>query len=119
MMINVLNTTELKIPGTSQIDGVSVSNTDVNFFNAMMPPSLQPGTTHPAHSQNLLSEAASTLNSMTNRMTKSLRALGSSDKYEEARKYPEQLSQAVLLQHMLTKCVGKAAQGIDKISNLQ
>ncbi|ONH54947.1 type III secretion system rspB [Pseudomonas cedrina subsp. cedrina] len=52
-------------------------------------------------------------------MTRSLRALGGTDKLDEARKYPSQLSDALLLQHMLTKCVGKTAQCIDKISSLQ
>jgi len=36
----------------------------------------------------VLSEAAGKLNSMTERMTKSLRALSSKNKLEEARKYP-------------------------------
>lgn len=107
-------------PGTLQAtyDTPNLSS-DISFFNAMMLPSSQPSTTGAATSPNLLSEATSSLNSMTNRMTRSLRALGSKDKSEEARKYPHQLSNAVLLQHMLTKCVGKTAQGIDKISNLQ
>ncbi|MBK1710962.1 type III secretion system rspB [Marichromatium gracile] len=51
-------------------------------------------------------------------MTKSLRALSSKNKLEEARKYPGQLSDALLLTHMLSKSVGKTAQCIDKISNL-
>ncbi|WP_300627570.1 hypothetical protein [Pseudomonas sp.] len=94
-------------------------NSDMNFFNSMMLPSSAMSTAAPANSQNLLSEATDTLNSMTHRMARSLRALGNKDKAVEARKYPLQLSNAVLLQHMLTKCVGKTAQGIDKISNLQ
>ncbi|KAA8706385.1 type III secretion system rspB [Pseudomonas proteolytica] len=52
-------------------------------------------------------------------MTKSLRALSSENKFDEARKYPEQLSDTLLLTQMLVKSVGKTAQGIDKICNLQ
>lgn len=93
---------------------------DVDFFNALLPPQAFASTAiSTAPSMRLLSEASNTLDSMTKNMTKSLRALTSKDKHEEARKYPSQLSDAVLLQHVLTKCVGKTAQGIDKICNLQ
>ncbi|MDO4235369.1 MULTISPECIES: EscI/YscI/HrpB family type III secretion system inner rod protein [Pseudomonas] len=96
-----------------------VLSSDVDFFNSMMLPSPVASAPSPAQSPNLLSEATDTLNSLTHRMSRSLRALAGKDKSIEARKYPHQLSNAVLLQHMLTKCVGKTAQGIDKISNLQ
>lgn len=93
---------------------------DVDFFSSMISPSSPaPLAAAPALSKSLLTDAADTLNTMTNRMSRSLRALAGKNKSDEARKYPEQLSNAVLLQHMLTKCVGKTAQGIDKISNLQ
>jgi hypothetical protein len=45
--------------------------------------------------------------------------LSSENKFDEARKYPEQLSDTLLLTQMLVKSVGKTAQGIDKICNLQ
>lgn len=69
--------------------------------------------------QSMLSEASERLTSVTQRMTKSLRALSSENKFDEARKYPEQLSDTLLLTQMLVKSVGKTAQGIDKICNLQ
>ncbi|SDT65973.1 hypothetical protein SAMN04490182_6256 [Pseudomonas cedrina] len=85
----------------------------------MIPSSLPNITASLTSPRNLLKEAAGELTSVTNRMTRSLRALGGTDKLDEARKYPSQLSDALLLQHMLTKCVGKTAQCIDKISSLQ
>lgn len=91
-------------------------SSDVDFFNALLTPE---SSASPVPSLSLLSEASNKLDSMTKNMTKSLRALTSKDNPEEARKYPIQLSEAVLLQHMLTKCIGKTAQGIDKICNLQ
>nr|WP_314560918.1 EscI/YscI/HrpB family type III secretion system inner rod protein [uncultured Pseudomonas sp.] len=117
MIVDSIRNTDLNTPQATH-DALDLKS-DISFFNSMMPPPSQPGTTSPAHSQNLLSEATNTLNSITKRMARSLRAVGNTDKFEEARKYPHQLSNAVLLQHMLTKCVGKTAQGIDKISNLQ
>lgn len=95
-------------------------STDVNFFNAAITPSLF--SNHAASSpvmQNLLTETAGKLSSVTDRMTRSLRALSSPNKLDEARKYPGQLSDALLLQQMLSKSVGKTAQCIDKISSLQ
>ena len=121
MMIGSIRTTEInQLPGTSGIQEASHSATDVSFFNSTLIPSPIANTAvDHALPPNMLSEAAGKLNSMTERMTKSLRALSSKNKLDEARKYPGQLSDALLLTHMLSKSVGKTAQCIDKISNLQ
>ncbi|PTC30094.1 type III secretion system rspB [Pseudomonas aylmerensis] len=52
-------------------------------------------------------------------MTKSLRALSERGRIDEARKYPGHLSDAVLLTHIAVKSIGKSAQCVDKICNLQ
>lgn len=121
MMIGSIRSTEThQLPGASGTQEASTSAIDVNFFNSTLtPPSLPSTAINHAMPQNMLSEAAGKLNSVTERMTKSLRALSSKNKLDEARKYPGQLSDALLLTHMLSKSVGKTAQCIDKISNLQ
>ena len=98
----------------------SVSSTDVNFFASIMAPSMPANsTTTYTTPQSMLSEASGKLSSVTQRMTKSLRALSGDDKFDEARKYPDQLSDTLLLTHLLVKSVGKTAQCVDKICNLQ
>ncbi|MGL5997341.1 MAG: hypothetical protein ACRC1I_12640 [Pseudomonas proteolytica] len=95
------------------------SHSDVNYFASIMEPSALPSTTNYTTPQSMLSDASDRLASVTQRMTKSLRALSGENKFDEARKYPEQLSDTLLLTQMLVKSVGKTAQGIDKICNLQ
>ncbi|WP_256657452.1 MULTISPECIES: EscI/YscI/HrpB family type III secretion system inner rod protein [unclassified Pseudomonas] len=120
MMIEVIKPADARLPGAYRTEEVFASSTDVNFFNSAMTPSAytSPTVDQPTP-KNLLTDTAGKLTGVTERMSKSLRALGSTDKLDEARKYPGQLSDALLLQLMLTKCVGKTAQCIDKISNLQ
>lgn len=120
MMINVINPAEIRLSGVSRTDDVRASSTDVNFFNSALTPSSFPNmaVSH-FNPQTPFADAAGKLTSVTERMTKSLRALSGTNKFDEARKYPSQLSDALLLTHMLTKSVGKTAQCIDKISNLQ
>ena len=120
MMIDVINPAEIRLSGVSRTDDVLASSTDVNFFNsALTPASLPNMAVSHFNPQTLFADAAGKLTSVTDRMTKSLRALSGTNKLDEARKYPGQLSDALLLTHMLTKSVGKTAQCIDKISNLQ
>lgn len=98
----------------------SISSTDINFFASIMAPSTPPTTaTSYTTPQSMISEASGKLASVTQRMTKSLRALSGDDKFDEARKYPDQLSNTLLLTHVLVKSVGKTAQCVDKICNLQ
>ena len=106
--------------GSSSAQESSISHTDVNYFASIMDSSAQPSpATHYTTPQSMLSEASERLTSVTQRMTKSLRALSGENKFDEARKYPEQLSDTLLLTQILVKSVGKTAQGIDKICNLQ
>lgn len=120
-MIGIIRRTEAgSLPESPTEYETTALSTDVNFFNAAVTPSsLSIHTTSRPITQNLLSETADKLNSVTDRMTKSLRALSSPNKLDEARKYPGQLSDALLLQQLLSKSVGKTAQCIDKISSLQ
>lgn len=106
--------------GTPSAHEPSVSSTDANFFNSLLAPSslFNKETSHTG-SRNALFEASDKLNSVTKDMTKSLRALSDRERYDEARKYPGQLSEAALLTHILVKSVGKSAQCLDKICNLQ
>ncbi|WP_236267279.1 hypothetical protein [Pseudomonas simiae] len=120
-MIGIIKQTERNSLSESLTDHkLTDLSTDIDFFNAAVTASSfskhATGSTVP---QNLLSEAARKLSSVTYRMTRSLRALSSPNKLDEARKYPGQLSDALLLQQMLSKSVGKTAQCIDKISSLQ
>ncbi len=98
----------------------SISRNDINFFASIMAPSASPTTaTNYTTPQSMISEASGKLASVTQRMTKSLRALSGDNKFDEARKYPDQLSNTLLLTHVLVKSVGKTAQCVDKICNLQ
>lgn len=108
------------LSGSSSAQDSPISHSDVNYFASIMEPSTLPSTpTNYTTPQSMLSEASERLTSVTQRMTKSLRALSSENKFDEARKYPEQLSDTLLLTQILVKSVGKTAQGIDKICNLQ
>ncbi|MGH8451734.1 hypothetical protein [Pseudomonas sp.] len=119
MMIKVIDVAKAKAPDFSSSYEDSDLSTDINFFNSAMTPTSRPNTAVSQPPQNLLTDVDTKLTSVAERMTRSLRALSSTNKLEEARKYPSQLSDALLLTHMLTKSIGKTAQGIDKISNLQ
>ncbi len=120
-MIAIIKSSEVNyLTETSTLPESLSSSTDVNFFNSAMAPPSRPNLRVSLPSTpSLLSEAVGKLSTVTDRMTKSLRALSSPNKLEEARKYPGQLSDALLLQQMLSKSVGKTAQCIDKISSLQ
>lgn len=104
---------------TSTQDSLT-SSTDIDFFASIMAESAftstQASYTTPL---NMIFDASGKLASMAQQMAKSLRALSGEDKFDEARKYPGQLSDTFLLTHFLVKSVGKTAQCVDKICNLQ
>lgn len=93
---------------------------DINFFTSTL---AQPATLADNRGRSekpgLLSEASELLTQSTERMTKSLRALSKKTNERDMREYPSHLSNTLLLTHVLVKGVGKTAQGIEKISNLQ
>lgn len=97
-----------------------ISRADINYFVSTMAPSALISTAaNYTTPQSMISEASGKLASVTQKMTKSLRALSGENKFDEARKYPDQLSDTLLLTHILVKSVGKTAQCVDKICNLQ
>lgn len=89
------------------------------FTSALRQPAALTATTHPDERTSLLADASDALAQSTQRMSKSLRALSKKNNERTMRDYPSQLSNTLLLTHILVKCVGKTAQGLDKICNLQ
>ncbi|KRP62518.1 type III secretion system rspB [Pseudomonas trivialis] len=51
-------------------------------------------------------------------MTTSLRALSDKNRFDEARKYPGQLSDALLFNSLIFKGVGETMKCVDKLCNL-
>ncbi len=93
---------------------------DIHLFtSALAQPTAPTAATHRADKTNLLADASDALTQSTERMSKSLRALSKKNNERAMRDYPSQLSNTLLLTHILVKGVGKTAQGLDKISNLQ
>lgn len=98
----------------------STFSADVSFFNSAMDPSAPTYmATQQTVSPNIVSEASGRANALTKNITKSLRAMTDKSRYDEARKYPGQLSNALLLTSLLSKSLGKTAQCVDKLCNLQ
>ncbi|MBD8096305.1 type III secretion system rspB [Pseudomonas fluorescens] len=52
-------------------------------------------------------------------MTRDLSRLSKNTDRDALRKYPDDLSNALLMSHLLVKTLGKATQCVDKICNLQ
>ena len=90
-----------------------------HFTSALAQPTPLAATTHRAERTSLLADASDALAHSTERMGKSLRALSKKNNERAMRDYPSHLSNTLLLTHILVKGVGKTAQGLDKISNLQ
>ncbi len=98
----------------------STFSKEVNFFSSAVGTSSSSSTAiDPITLQNILSDASGRASALTSRMTKSLRALSDKNKFDEARKYPGQLSDALLFTSLISKSIGKTAQCVDKICNLQ
>ena len=109
-----------EINSTSSAHDPFTSNIDINFFNSLIAPSslLNKEIIH-TDTKSTLSEVSNKLDTLTRNMTKGLRSLSDRERSDEARKYPSQLSDAVLLTHIVVKSIGKSAQCVDKICNLQ
>jgi hypothetical protein len=95
----------------------SVPHTDVEFFTSAL--LAQVSAPMRSETSSLLTNASDLLSQSTDRMTKSLRALSKKNNERVMQDYPSQLSNTLLLTHVLIKGVAKTAQGIEKISNLQ
>ena len=92
-------------------------NEDINFFSSQLSPSVPPITAAPQ--SNALTDALQHLDKSTAGMSKGLKAFNSEFKEKVRLNYAANLSDSVLLTQTLVKCVGKGAQLIDKVSNLQ
>ena len=93
---------------------------DVNFFSSQLEGSARPVTASSASpSSNLLIDASNQLIKSTTGLSKGLRAYSTGNKEKDSANYAGNLSDTMLLTQVLTKSVGKTAQVLEKISNLQ
>ena len=90
---------------------------DVSFFSSQLEPSMQRGTAAP--SSNALTDALQHLDKAKSGMSKGLKDFNNEFKEKNRLNYASHLSDSVLLTQTLVKCVGKGAQCLEKVSNLQ
>ncbi|WP_439863264.1 hypothetical protein [Pseudomonas antarctica] len=90
---------------------------DASFFSAQMESSARPVTA--SSPSNLLTDVSNQLIKSTTGMSKGLRAYSTGNKEKDSANYAANLSDSMLLTTVLTKSVGKTAQFLEKISNLQ
>lgn len=93
---------------------------DAHFFESEIEHSTRAvNTAAPTDSSNILTDASALLVKSTNRMSRGLKAFNTTNNEKEKLNYSTELSNTMLLTQVLTKCVGKTAQSVEKISNLQ
>jgi hypothetical protein len=98
----------------------SQGSEDAHFFASQMGHSTRPfNTAAPTDISNILTDASALLVKSTNRMSKGLKAFNTSNNEKEKLNYSTELSNTMLLTQVLAKSVGKTAQLVEKISNLQ
>ncbi|AZE64952.1 hypothetical protein SAMN05216475_0159 [Pseudomonas synxantha] len=90
---------------------------DVSFFSSQLEPSMQRVTAAP--SSNALTDALQHLDKAKSGMSKGLKDFNNEFKEKNRLNYASHLSDSVLLTQTLVKCVGKGAQCLEKVSNLQ
>ena len=98
----------------------SFSSRDASFFSSMLERSnhtkaVSSGSNVPQ----LFVEASNQLSASMNRFSKLVRAPKKELDFEDYKTYSRDLFNAQLTPHLLTKCLAKATQGVDKICNLQ
>ncbi|WLI07466.1 hypothetical protein PSH66_03775 [Pseudomonas sp. FP597] len=91
---------------------------DANFFASLLEPSTRPITPAPA-SSGVAAAALNYLDKSSDEMKKSLKAFNSELSEKNRLSYSSHLSNTMLMTQMLVKSVGKGAQLVEKISNLQ
>ena len=105
---------------TVQSSDRSPLSTDVDFFTSQLE---RPLSTNPMEVQfettSLLTNAAMALDTTKNKIARDLSRLSKHIDREALRKYPNDLSNALLMSNLLVKTLGKTTQCIDKICNLQ
>ncbi|MEG8231577.1 MULTISPECIES: type III secretion apparatus protein RspB [Pseudomonas] len=98
----------------------SPSSTDADFFTSQLERSISTGpVAAPLETMNVLTNAAAALETTKNKITRDLSRLSKNTDRDALRKYPDDLSNALLMSHLLVKTLGKATQCVDKICNLQ
>ncbi|AZE52907.1 hypothetical protein C4K03_0729 [Pseudomonas synxantha] len=90
---------------------------DVSFFSSQLEPSMQRVAAAP--SSNALTDALQHLDKAKSGMSKGLKDFNNEFKEKNRLNYASHLSDSVLLTQTLVKCVGKGAQCLEKVSNLQ
>ena len=90
---------------------------DVSFFSSQLEPSMQRVTATP--SSNALTDALHLLDKAKSGMSKGLKDFNNEFKEKNRFNYASHLSNSLLLTQTLVKCVGKGAQCLEKVSNLQ
>ena len=90
---------------------------DASFFSALLAPSMQRVTATP--SANALTDALQYLDKAKSGMSRGLKDFNNEFKEKNRLNYASHLSDSVLLTQTLVKCVGKGAQCLEKVSNLQ
>ncbi|MGB3122868.1 MAG: hypothetical protein WBB95_03590 [Pseudomonas sp.] len=92
----------------------------MSFFSAQMDTSARPiSAAAPSPVSNVLVDASNQLIKSTTGVSKGLRAYSTGNREKDSANYAANLSDTVLLTTVLTKSVGKTAQFLEKISNLQ
>lgn len=92
-------------------------NEDVNFFSSQLGPSTRHNI--PTSTTGVLDDALRPLEKSTRSMKNSLKAFNSQFNEKARLNYASHLSDTMITTQVLVKSVGKGAQLIDKIGNLQ
>ncbi|WP_460131632.1 EscI/YscI/HrpB family type III secretion system inner rod protein [Pseudomonas sp. S1_E04] len=98
----------------------TASTADAGFFTSMVEQQAPTqALSSSSSSRTTLSETAQQLKLTENNLVRLLKSSRKGTDMEEFTEYPRELSKAVLTSQLLTKCLGKTTQCIDKLSNLQ
>jgi hypothetical protein len=98
----------------------SPTSNDVDFFVSQLErPIPKAHMAAQLETMSLLTNAATALDITKKNITRDLSRLSKNIDREALRKYPNDLSNAMLMSHFIVKTLGKTTQCIDKICNLQ
>ncbi len=117
---NLMSGNNNALPSSTLPQESTLPREDVSFFSSQLEGSARRVTASSASpSSNLLVDASNQLIKSTTGLTKGLRAYSTGNKEKDSANYAGNLSDTMLLTQVLTKSVGKTAQFLEKISNLQ
>ncbi|WLG40257.1 type III secretion apparatus protein RspB [Pseudomonas rhodesiae] len=98
----------------------SPSSSDLDFFASQLErPTSKSRVTVQLETMGVLTNAATAVDITKKNITRDLSRLSKNIDREALRKYPNDLSNAMLMSHFIVKSLGKTTQCIDKICNLQ